>query len=465
MRRTLALLSTALLIPPLVLAAPATAAPPDYALALDPPATITTGAAALPFTGTSSNNTATAIPNARYDIDITGTADFAASDIVLQYEQTPGSGTYLVAPLSGSTAAGAHITGSFGPQAGFPFPANTTLTTHFRIALDKAAPAGTLTSTVSLVNVDPNAPNTVLQTLATDTDTITAVNPPADGTAPTFTAASPPPTGQVNVAYGPYTFKASGVDAPTYTVTKGVLPAGLTLDATTGVLSGTPTVPTVATLTITASNGVQPDATADVNIRIDTKFPDVSGSSPFAAEISALIQQGVTQGYPDGYFKPLRDVTRQAFAAFLSRVLNLTDGPTPCAPGTSSFPDVSDDLIFCKAIGLLAENNIINGYDDGSYRPADIISRQAIAAMLYRAISWVQNGRDASKVQASSPCTTAPDFSDVTADNKFCSAIKFLADNEIARGYPDGSFGVTKPTTRQASAAFVYRFEKLLGLL
>ena len=66
------------------------------------------------------------------------------------------------------------------------------------------------------------------------------VAPPSSGTAPAFTADTPPTAGTVGTAYS-YTYVATGNPAPTFAVATGTLPAGLSLNATTGVLSGTPT--------------------------------------------------------------------------------------------------------------------------------------------------------------------------------------------------------------------------------
>lgn len=79
---------------------------------------------------------------------------------------------------------------------------------------------------------------------------------PAPGTptqtvAPTVTSGAPPAA----TAGTPYSFQvtSTGTPAPTYTTT--TLPSGLTLDSTSGVISGTPTTPGATTFTITASNG------------------------------------------------------------------------------------------------------------------------------------------------------------------------------------------------------------------
>jgi hypothetical protein len=70
---------------------------------------------------------------------------------------------------------------------------------------------------------------------------------------PVFTADSPPTTAATGVAYGPYTFAASGIPAPTFSHS-GSLPPGLTLNATSGVLSGTPSTAGAFPFTVAATN-------------------------------------------------------------------------------------------------------------------------------------------------------------------------------------------------------------------
>ncbi|WP_437773800.1 fibronectin type III domain-containing protein [Arthrobacter sp. KNU40] len=76
---------------------------------------------------------------------------------------------------------------------------------------------------------------------------------------PVFTADTPPGTATARTAYS-YTFAATGSPAPTFAVSSGALPGGLSLDPTTGILSGTPTTAGTATFTVAATNGAGPDA-------------------------------------------------------------------------------------------------------------------------------------------------------------------------------------------------------------
>ncbi len=84
---------------------------------------------------------------------------------------------------------------------------------------------------------------------------------------PAFTNGPPPNSGTVGTAYN-FSFTASGVPAPTFAVTAGALPAGLSL-STAGVISGTPTTAGGPfTGTVTASNGIGTPATQGFSITI-----------------------------------------------------------------------------------------------------------------------------------------------------------------------------------------------------
>lgn len=86
---------------------------------------------------------------------------------------------------------------------------------------------------------------------------------PADGV-PTITSGSPP-AGKVGAPYR-FTVSASGVPAPLFSATG--LPAGLTIGAESGLISGTPTVSGTTTLVLVAGNGVRPNASASYLLTI-----------------------------------------------------------------------------------------------------------------------------------------------------------------------------------------------------
>ena len=107
------------------------------------------------------------------------------------------------------------------------------------------------------------------------------------GTAPTITGADTA-TGTVGTAFS-YTPTATGDPAPTFTST-GTLPAGVTLSASTGALSGTPTAAGTFTPTITATNATS-SASKTVTITISDVFtglsPTISGTATVGQTLTA----------------------------------------------------------------------------------------------------------------------------------------------------------------------------------
>ncbi|MFF1876617.1 ice-binding family protein [Leifsonia sp. NPDC058230] len=147
-----------------------------------------------------------------------------------------------------------------------------------------------ITATTGATIVGRLLANTAAVTL--DTNTITVpTGCPASGTvtsSPEITSASP--TGATAGTPYSYTVTATGTPTPTFTVTSGALPAGLTLNGTTGVISGTPTTAGSSTFTITASNGAAPVSSASYTI--------VTAAAAPAAAVNLLAATGSNPALP-----------------------------------------------------------------------------------------------------------------------------------------------------------------------
>jgi hypothetical protein len=267
----------------------------------------------------------------------------------------------------------------------------------------------------------------------------------------TLTASTPPDTAVLTHAYS-YTFGANGSPAPTFSVASGTLPAGLSLNAVTGVLSGTPTTAASYTFTVRATNNLGNQTSSPITMQ--TRYTDVPANQQFATDIYWLAGSGITTGFSDGTFRPLGNITRQAFAAYLYRYDHHGATGGPCAPGGSTFTDVLDSNQFCMDIKWLASTGITTGFADGGFHPAAAIARQGVAAFLYR---YNHPGAN----PGACPAGTSS-FNDVADSNQFCMVIKWLATTSpqvITTGFPDGGFHPLAIATRQAAAAYFHRYD------
>ncbi|WP_257513278.1 S-layer homology domain-containing protein [Microbacterium sp. zg.Y909] len=193
-------------------------------------------------------------------------------------------------------------------------------------------------------------------------------------------------------------------------------------------------------------------------------FTDVSSQpgspaySAFATEIAWMSSQGISTGYDVGggkkQYRPFGNVTRDAMAAFLYRYAGSPDfTPEPVSP----FTDVPTSNTYYKEISWLASTGITTGWDVGGgkreFRPFSPITRDAMAAFLYR---FAESPKF-------TPSASSP-FSDVPTTNSFYKEISWLADSGISTGWDVGgkkSFRPFNPITRDAMAAFLYRFDAL----
>ena len=146
-------------------------------------------------------------------------------------------------------------------------------------------------------------------------------------------------------------------------------------------------------------------------------------------------------GYENNTIKPDNNITRAEAAALISRISSGFDSDKDY--DVSKFADVDSGAWFAKNVGYAAENNIVRGYEDGSFRPQNTITREEFAAMICR---FMKYDTSASEV-----------FSDVPSEHWAAPYIAAMKANGIISGYEDGSFGLGKNITRAETIAIINR--------
>ena len=108
-------------------------------------------------------------------------------------------------------------------------------------------------------------------------------------------------------------------------------------------------------------------------------FEDVTIADWFYDDVMFVCGRGVMQGVSDTRFGPHLTATRAMMATILWR---MEGSPTPTAE--ARFTDVRSGQWYSEAVAWTAQSGVYTGYADGSFRPNDSITREQLAAILYR---------------------------------------------------------------------------------
>lgn len=110
----------------------------------------------------------------------------------------------------------------------------------------------------------------------------------------------------------------------------------------------------------------------------ETRFNDVSANDWFASAVDYVTGKGMMNGTADNTFSPKANTTRGMVVTVLYRLEN--------QPSTSaaSFTDVASGAYYANAVAWANANGIVSGYGSGKFGPNDKVTREQLAAILYR---------------------------------------------------------------------------------
>lgn len=170
-------------------------------------------------------------------------------------------------------------------------------------------------------------------------------------------------------------------------------------------------------------------------------FTDLSKKHWAYHHIQYLSDNAIIRGFSDQTFKPDDQLTRAQAASMLVSALGITTKNQQ-----HPFKDVSGNHWAVEAIASAYQADIINGYNDDSFKPDEAIKRDEISAMINRALKLNQT-----KVTRS--------FTDLNSSHWAYPDILSLASHDIINGYKDGSF---KPSNHITRAEFSSMLAKTL---
>ncbi|MBE9182650.1 S-layer homology domain-containing protein, partial [Oculatella sp. LEGE 06141] len=124
-----------------------------------------------------------------------------------------------------------------------------------------------------------------------------------------------------------------------------------------------------------------------------TSFRDI-GNDIYAGEIRQAVQLGFISGFPeDNTFRPQTPLTREQLVSMVLESLRQVPNANvtiPTQTSTNPFSDVNASRWSAAKIQFARNNNIISGYQDGTFRPTQPVTRAEMMAVLRRTAEYAR---------------------------------------------------------------------------
>ena len=147
-------------------------------------------------------------------------------------------------------------------------------------------------------------------------------------------------------------------------------------------------------------------------------------------------------GYEDGTIKPNNNITRAEVATIFFRLLT-DDARARYWSQTNDYSDIAPESWYNNAVSTLSNMGIINGYEDGTFKPNAPITRAEFTAIATRFFDYTAEYEGA--------------FNDVSRSAWYADCVQAAVDMGLVDGYPDGGFHPNSNITRAEAVTIVNR--------
>ena len=188
-----------------------------------------------------------------------------------------------------------------------------------------------------------------------------------------------------------------------------------------------------------------PDKKDDV-VKSNNPFADIKNDQWFYDDVMFVYEKGLMNGASDNKFDPSGTATRGMLATILWR-----QAGSPAAEGKNSYNDVPAGRYYTDAIRWATEKGVYTGFGGGVFRPDEQITREQLAAVLYRYAKF--QGADVSKTG------DIAGFSDAGKVSAWAQEpLKWAVGNGIVNGQGNNTLSPQGMAQRADIAAMLHRF-------
>ena len=182
----------------------------------------------------------------------------------------------------------------------------------------------------------------------------------------------------------------------------------------------------------------------DETVKAD--FADVAADAWYADAVQYVYENGMMSGTSETTFSPDLTTTRGMIVTILYRLEN-----EPTVTGTTAFTDVAADQYYANAVAWAAQNGIVSGIDATTFAPNNAITREQMAAILYRYAQF--KGCDVSAKADLSVYTDAAQVSTYATD-----AMAWANGAQLITGTSQATLTPAGNATRAQVATILMRF-------
>ena len=176
-------------------------------------------------------------------------------------------------------------------------------------------------------------------------------------------------------------------------------------------------------------------------------FIDVAEQDWFYDDVLYVYENGLMRGTGSDTFSPMASTTRAMIVTVLYRMEGEPES------GDNIFDDVAEGEYYTDAVAWAAENGIVNGYGDGKFGPNDNITREQLAAILYRYSAY--KGYDVTVGEN----TNILSYGDIAELSDYAfTAMQWACGAGLINGMGDGTLAPKSNASRCQIAAVLHRF-------
>jgi hypothetical protein len=223
---------------------------------------------------------------------------------------------------------------------------------------------------------------------------------------------------------------------------------GVTLTTSTGETMSTSTTLTETSLENTATDSMEPITTSEKPAF--QEFSDVPVNHPNYNAILLLRYQKVISGYPDNTFRPDQELNRVEALKLVFEVANL-DFNTGIAP--AKFSDTVLDAWYATYLNKAVFLEVVGGYPDGSFKPAQSVNLVEFLKMLLIA----------QKADLMNLKLMEIPYADATPGQWYSKYLVFAKINKLLDADAENKVYPDRPVTRAQAAEIIYRYRNFLA--